>query len=81
MSKLHRLNVITQCGDTSQPPSSAPTAPEGQVLMTFAPPQYKEPRMSEGQEGEEEIEEEHTANARTEAMHFNNTSYFLVQKD
>ncbi|CAK6960706.1 interleukin-6 receptor subunit alpha [Scomber scombrus] len=81
MSKLHRLNVITQCGDTSQPPTSAPTAPEGQALMTFSPPQYKEPRMSEGQEREEENEEEHTANARTEAMHFNNNSYFLVQKE
>lgn len=81
MSKLHRLNVITQCGVTSQPPTSAPTVPEGQALMTFAPLQYKEPRMSKGEEGEEENEEEHRANARAEAMHFNNTSYFLVQRE
>ncbi|XP_044216413.1 interleukin-6 receptor subunit alpha isoform X1 [Thunnus albacares] len=81
MSKLHRLNIITQCGDSSQPQPSTPTSPEGQALMTFAPPHYREPRVSEGKEGEEENEEEHRVNGRIEAMHFNNSSYFLVQRE
>ncbi|KAM7420816.1 hypothetical protein PAMA_015164 [Pampus argenteus] len=78
MSKLHRLHVITQVGDSSQPPPYAPTAPEGQALMISAPPRCKVPQLSEG---EEENEEEHRVNARIEAMHFNNTSYFLVQRE
>ncbi|KAM7383469.1 hypothetical protein PAMP_003117 [Pampus punctatissimus] len=84
MSKLHRLHIITQVGDSSQPPPSAPTAPEGQALMISAPRRCKVPRLSEGEgeeEREEEIEDENRVNARIEATHFNNTSYFLVQRE
>lgn len=81
MSKLQGLNDITQCDDSCQPPHSVPTAPEGQALMTLAPPCYKEAQLNEGEEGEGENEEEHGVNPRIEAMHFNNTSYFLVQRE
>ncbi|XP_073341023.1 interleukin-6 receptor subunit alpha [Pagrus major] len=82
MSKLHSLSVFTQCGDSPQPqpPPSAPTAPEAQALVTFSPPLYKEPPPGEVKEGEEENEEEQCLNERTEAMHFNNTSYFFLQQ-
>lgn len=80
MSKLNSLSVIAQCGDSSQPPPSAPTAPEGQALVTFAPPQYKERSPRDTEEGQEN-EEERTAKERIEAMHFNNTSYFLLQRE
>lgn len=71
MSKLQSLNFGTQCGGPPPPPPSAPTAPEGQALMTHSPC-YKEP-----QGGEEENEE--TASTGMEATHFNNTTYFFMQ--
>lgn len=75
MSKLQSLSFVTQCGDSPQPLPSAPTAPEGQALVTFGPPCYKEPP-----EGEEENEEE-CVNKRIGATHFNNTSYFFLQPE
>ncbi|XP_051261901.1 interleukin-6 receptor subunit alpha [Dicentrarchus labrax] len=80
MSKLRSLSVIGQCGGSPESPPSAPTPPEGQALMTFGPPRYKEPSPSEVDEGGEENEEEQCVNERTEAMHFNNTSYFFLPK-
>ncbi|XP_008285957.1 interleukin-6 receptor subunit alpha [Stegastes partitus] len=81
MSKLH--NLIPRCGDSSPPPpSSVPGAPEVQVLMTFASPVRKEPAGSDTEEGEgEENEEGETARETTDVMHFNNTSYFLLQRE
>ncbi|KAM9353472.1 interleukin-6 receptor subunit alpha [Symphorus nematophorus] len=82
MSKLRGLSVVTQCGDTPHPPPSTPTAPEGQALVTFGPPRYKQSPPSEVEEEREEIneEDEQCANERIEAMHFNNTSYFFLQQ-
>ena len=84
MSKLHSLSVFTQNGDSPQPqpqpPPTAPTAPEAQALVTFSPPLHKEPAPGEVKDGEEENEEEQCLNERTEAMHFNNTSYFFLQQ-
>lgn len=83
--KLQSLSVVTQCGDLPQPSPqpSAPAAPEVQALVTFAPPRYKGPSESEveeEEEGEEENVEEQQVKERIEAMHFNNTSYFLIQR-
>lgn len=76
LSKLQILNIVTECGNSTQPPPPAPVTPEGQALVTFAPPSYKE------EEGEEENEEEEQMTIETtEGMHFNNTSYFLVQRE
>lgn len=76
MSKLQSLTI----GDSSQPPPSVPTPPEGQALVTFARPHYKEPPQSEGEEENEE-EEEQQVMERIEAMHFNNTSYFFLCRE
>ncbi|XP_026228161.1 interleukin-6 receptor subunit alpha isoform X2 [Anabas testudineus] len=67
--------------DLSQPPSPSLPAPEAQALVTFTPPRYKEPPLSKTEEAEEENEEEQSVEDRMEAIHFNNTSYFLVQTD
>ncbi|XP_068998886.1 interleukin-6 receptor subunit alpha [Embiotoca jacksoni] len=80
MSKLQSFSVITQRGDLSQPPPSAPTAPEGQAMVTFAPPQCKHCLPREAEE-EEENEEEQIPEERIETMHFNNTSYFFLQRE
>ncbi|XP_070692203.1 interleukin-6 receptor subunit alpha [Pempheris klunzingeri] len=81
MSKIQSQSVVAHCGDSPQPspppPPSAPTAPEVQALVTFAPLRYKE---SEVEEGEEENEEEQQVKKRIEGMHFDNTSYFLLQR-
>ncbi|KAM3873314.1 interleukin-6 receptor subunit alpha [Diretmus argenteus] len=81
MPKLQSLNVISQCSDSRPPAAAAPTPQEGQALVTFAPLRYKEPLPNEVEEEEEENKEEEKAEGKTEAMHFNNTSYFLVQKE
>lgn len=80
MSKLHSLSVITKCGYSPESQPSVPTPPEGQALVTFGPPHYKEPSQSKVEEGEQENEEEQCVNERTETMHFNNTSYFFLQQ-
>ncbi|XP_034030687.1 interleukin-6 receptor subunit alpha [Thalassophryne amazonica] len=80
MSKLHKLTVIMQCGNSSQTPVSVPAAPEGQTLMILDPPCYKEHPPNDAEEGEEENEEDERAEYTGEAMHFDNTSYYLVQR-
>lgn len=80
MSKLQSLSIVTQCSDSSRPPPTTPTPPEGQALVTFARPHFKEPPPSEGEEGEvENEEEEQHVEERREAMHFSNTSYFFFR--
>ncbi|GAA6220665.1 interleukin-6 receptor subunit alpha-like isoform X1 [Lates japonicus] len=82
MSKLHSMSVIIQPNDSTQLPPSAPAAPEGQALVTFTPPCYKEPPPSKAEEeGEEENEEKQRVKERIEPMHFNNTSYFLIPRE
>uniref|UniRef100_UPI0037E861DC interleukin-6 receptor subunit alpha n=1 Tax=Semicossyphus pulcher TaxID=241346 RepID=UPI0037E861DC len=84
VSKLQKLSVVTQSGHSPQPQTqpSAPTAPEVQALVTFTAPCYKEPPSGEVEEEgeEEENEEEQQVIDRVEALHFNNTSYFFLQK-
>ncbi|XP_054869966.1 interleukin-6 receptor subunit alpha isoform X2 [Amphiprion ocellaris] len=82
MSKLHNHSIIVRYHDSSPPPTLAPAAPEVQVLMTFSPPIRKEQAGSDAEEGEEEEnEEEETAREAMDSMHFNNTSYFLLQRE
>nr|XP_020462780.1 interleukin-6 receptor subunit alpha-like [Monopterus albus] len=80
MSKLHHLNVITPCGNSSQPPPSTPAAPEGQAMVTFASSPCREPLPSTLEEEEEENEGEESPQERIEVMHFNNTCYFVFQE-
>ncbi|XP_042345732.1 interleukin-6 receptor subunit alpha [Plectropomus leopardus] len=90
MSKLQSLSVITQCSDSPQPSPSAPTPPESQSLVTFAPRCYKKPPPSEEkeeeaenekEEEEENEEEDQQVNERIEATHFSNTSYFFLRSE
>lgn len=90
LAKLHSLSVLSQWGDLSPPPPSAPVAPEGQALVTFGPPHYKERPQSNTEEEEEEEEEQKeeedeedqsAAQERMEEMHFNNMSYFFLQRE
>lgn len=76
MPKIHHLSTITQRSDLSQPPPANRPASEVQALMTFTPPRYKERPVSQTEEAEEENEED-----RIEAVHFNNTSYFLLRPE
>ncbi|XP_030014863.1 interleukin-6 receptor subunit alpha [Sphaeramia orbicularis] len=78
MSKLQSLNIISQFRDSSQTHPSAPAAPEGQALMTFAPPHNTEQPSNDVQE---ENGEENRMKQMTETMNFNNTSYFLVLRE
>ncbi|XP_032373856.1 interleukin-6 receptor subunit alpha [Etheostoma spectabile] len=71
MSKLQSWSVITQCVDSTWPPTSISTLPEGQTLVTFAPAHCQEPPLSKV-EKEEERNEEQWVKERIEAMHFNN---------
>lgn len=80
MSKLHKLGVITWCGDLSPPSPLTPAATKEDTLTTFLPQLYEERPPSYMQE-EEENEEEHTVTGRIEAMNFNNTSYFFLQNE
>ncbi|XP_047453992.1 interleukin-6 receptor subunit alpha [Mugil cephalus] len=82
ISKLHSHHGITKCGNLPQhPPSTqtpppAQTAPEEQALVTLAPPLCPEHLPNHEEEDEENEEEQ-----RTGSLHFNNTSYFLVQRE
>lgn len=78
MPKFHHLSVITPRSDPSQPPAPDPATPEGHTLVTFAPPRYKEPPLGEAKAVEGENEQEQALTKMTMAMHFNNTSYFLL---
>ncbi|XP_061737990.1 interleukin-6 receptor subunit alpha isoform X3 [Nerophis ophidion] len=70
LSKLHALKVTGHSKSSTQP---APHAPEVRALMTFDPPRSKEEGEKEGNE------DERSETARREAVHFNNTHYFLIQ--
>ena len=67
----------------------ATTTQEGHALVTFTPARYKDPLPNavEEQEEEEDDEEEDKRETdvkpekRSEAISFNNTSYFLLQTD
>ncbi|KAM6909656.1 interleukin-6 receptor subunit alpha [Xenentodon cancila] len=80
MSKLHGFNVTPQFGDPPPPPSSTAAAPEAEALVTFAPQFYKEEHPLNDIQEEEKNEEEQSETDRIETIHFNNTSYFLIQK-
>ncbi|XP_034731133.1 interleukin-6 receptor subunit alpha isoform X2 [Etheostoma cragini] len=81
MSKLQSLSVITQCVDSTCPPPSTSTLPEGPALVTLAPAHCQEPPLSKVEKEEEENEEEQWVKERIEAMHFNNTSYFFFLRE
>ncbi|KAI9533298.1 hypothetical protein NQZ68_025692 [Dissostichus eleginoides] len=94
MSKLKSMSVSIPYGDSPRPAPSAQTPPEGHALVTFAPPCNKEPPPSEMEESKEENEEEseeeneeeseeekQRLNERIDALHFNNSSYFFLQRD
>lgn len=74
LSKVRRLSFVAARGALSQPLPPVPAAPEGQALVTFAPP-YREP--PEDQQETQEL----CQNERAEHMNFNNTSYFLVRHE
>lgn len=78
ISKLQNLNVIPQFRDSSQTHPSAPAAPEGQALMTLTRPHNTEQPSTDVQE---ENGEENGTTQMIETMNFNNTSYFLVQRE
>ncbi|XP_037532569.1 interleukin-6 receptor subunit alpha [Nematolebias whitei] len=80
VSKLHKLHVITWCGDLSPPSPLAPAATKEETVTTFLPQLYEECPPSDMQE-EDENEEEQTVTGRIEAMNFNNTSYFFLQSE
>ncbi|XP_045901591.1 interleukin-6 receptor subunit alpha [Micropterus dolomieu] len=89
LSKLQSLSVVSQCGDSRLPSPFAPTTPtvpavpavpEGQALVTLGLPRYKKTPLSEVEEGEEESDEEQQVMEGIDAMHFNNTSYFVLQQ-
>ncbi|CAJ1062261.1 interleukin-6 receptor subunit alpha [Xyrichtys novacula] len=81
-SKLQRLSVVFQC-DLPQPQTSASAPPEEQDEGSFDPLHYQEPSSSdvEEEQGEEEDELEQWPNNRMIAQHFNNTTYFFLQKE
>ena len=88
--KLHNLNVVSVCAaDPRPPPPTAATPQEGHALVTFTPARYKDPLPNAVEEQEEEAEDEEEdkretdvkPEKRSEAISFNNTSYFLLQTD
>lgn len=79
ISKLHSLYFTTLCDDSSQPSPSVPVAPEGVALVTFTNSNKEHPPSNEKES--EENEEQKPLRERTDAMHFNNTSYFFLQRE
>ncbi|KAF6739733.1 Interleukin-6 receptor subunit alpha [Oryzias melastigma] len=78
MSKLHRMGVFSKCGGFWPSSPSDPAPPEGKALVTFSPQLLNKQPPSDPQE--EENEEEETLTDRIEAMHFNNNTYFFLQR-
>ncbi|XP_012994917.3 interleukin-6 receptor subunit alpha isoform X2 [Esox lucius] len=88
MSKLQRLSPVSSSSAGHSLPATVLPYQEGHALVNFNTPCYKE-RLpqdeqkkvenegEEGEEGEEREEEEEIE----EVVHFNNTSYFLVQNN
>ncbi|XP_029359270.1 interleukin-6 receptor subunit alpha isoform X2 [Echeneis naucrates] len=81
ISKLHCLNVGIKPLDSSEVPHATTTAPEEHALVAFTPPCYKEPPSKTGEKEEGENEEEQRMKDRINAMHFNNTTYFFIQRE
>uniref|UniRef100_A0A3P9I6I1 Uncharacterized LOC101173653 n=1 Tax=Oryzias latipes TaxID=8090 RepID=A0A3P9I6I1_ORYLA len=78
MSKLHSKKVFTNSGGfRSSLPSDSPP-PEGKAVVTFSPQLLNKQPPTDPQE--EENEEEGTLKDKIEAMHFNNNTYFFLQK-
>ncbi|XP_054638906.1 interleukin-6 receptor subunit alpha isoform X3 [Dunckerocampus dactyliophorus] len=73
LSKLHSLSVPGRRRSPAQPASPATIGAEGRALVTFSPPSSKEEEEAGGNE------DERSEMARREAVHFNNTHYFLIQ--
>ncbi|KAM9851708.1 interleukin-6 receptor subunit alpha [Aulostomus maculatus] len=78
MLKLHSLSIINKYSISSQPPPSTPIAPESRALVTFDPLHHTEPSPSEEEEEQQQENLEEQMKDSTEAMHFNNTSYFFI---
>ncbi|XP_051922162.1 interleukin-6 receptor subunit alpha [Hippocampus zosterae] len=78
-AKVHSLSFRSQNKGPAQPKPAAPIAPESRALVTLSPPCPKEepPVAEEEDEGVENDAE----TARTEAIHFNNTTYFFTQSE
>ncbi|XP_030604945.1 interleukin-6 receptor subunit alpha [Archocentrus centrarchus] len=81
ISKFHSLYFTTHCGDSSQPLPAVPTAPEGVAFLPFVPPKSNKEHPPTDEKESEENEEQEILREKTEVMHFNNTSYFFVQRE
>ncbi|KAM4601509.1 interleukin-6 receptor subunit alpha [Polymixia lowei] len=80
VSKVQSFSIVTICIEPSRP-APAPAPQEARALVVFASPRYKEALPNQVEEEEEGEEEEEKVEERREAMHFNNTSYFLVERN
>uniref|UniRef100_A0A3Q4GET1 Uncharacterized LOC102783265 n=1 Tax=Neolamprologus brichardi TaxID=32507 RepID=A0A3Q4GET1_NEOBR len=81
ISKLHSLYFTTLCDDSSQPSPSVPVAPEGVALVTFVPTKSNKEHPPSDENESEENEEQKPLREMTDAKHFNNTSYFFLQRE
>lgn len=88
MSKLHSSGVVPQHRDPPQLQILTPLAPEMQPGDGCSPPRYKQPPVSDAEEEEgfeedeeDDDEQEQWMSNRVEAQHFNNTTYFFIQKE
>ncbi|XP_061676916.1 interleukin-6 receptor subunit alpha [Syngnathoides biaculeatus] len=79
MTKLHSLSFRRHYKGPAKSNPPTPTAPESRALVTFNPPRPKE-EPPVGEE-EEAAEENHGESERREAIHFNNTNYFFMQRE
>lgn len=81
ISKLHSLYFTTLCDDSSQPSPSVSVAPEGVALVTFVPTKSNKEHPPSDENESEENEEQKPLREMTDAKHFNNTSYFFLQRE
>ncbi|XP_019747724.1 interleukin-6 receptor subunit alpha [Hippocampus comes] len=78
-AKVHSLSFRSQNKGPAQPKPVPPIAPESRALVTLNPPSpNEEPPVVEE---EDEAVENDAETARTEAIHFNNTTYFFTQSE
>lgn len=76
---MHSLSFRSQNKGPAQSKPAAPIAPESRPLVTLNPPcPTEEPP---GAEEEDEAVENDAETAKTEAIHFNNTTYFFTQSE
>lgn len=80
MSKFCSLYFTTHYGDSSQPSPSIPAAPEARALVAFAPTESNKEQPHSDEKESEENEEQEILKERMELMHFNNASYFILQR-